>query len=734
MSDNDKLNQISDGAQFKTIVLKPGTDESAPWLRSLLGLKPVKEEELTFGQFLDRLKTQPYIAETAASLLVRAIETSGEVDIDQVPAARRPYLRRLKQQGIIAYKAFDHVRGSQRIVHKLINHLRAAAANGYQVFQAVALRGGPGSGKGLLGNACKDVLESQIVYVLPTCPVHENPLNLLTLLPLAVQQKIGEGLGVPGLLEKLLAVAGKPCQDCWKAIMEGKDANNPPNLFDVPVHAVRISSRKFGIATWSPSGKGQGCSLYSALLRGSRGIVDMPELFTVTEPAKGEASELDILIEATNDRAIPLAGSCGTEDAQGRAPIDAVLLGQTNLGSMAEFLKKAMDPNRYQRRFNVLDVPYITSVTEEEFAYRDHLAKMKALPHIDPMALKMAALLAVISRLKKDHEVDVVTRARMYDGEDLLVEKKSSSTRSSSGSSGYWSTSTSSSTKTEKEFWTVQQFWAEAGEDEGMFGVNIPDMLAIVSQAVDFYMKRKPQFLSSLRMIRFLKARIDEMNRRPNLTDKDKEVLKNCMEFLKFARFKGDDPGLIEREYRRVLKRELLAVFAPDYESRAEEIYQRYQLHARFAAQGLTEFPDPKNRSRKIQVDTDFLNKVDEAMGLDSWGDDRIQFRRAFDAEILAKTQEHSKKRESGDPSAQDEATLTINWKTLPKLEAGIRKMLNDDVEKQIERILSPAVFQLNEQEQKHREESLERFRALGYTEDSLEEALQYVKDFELWK
>mgnify|MGYP003384811737 CR=1 FL=1 len=707
-------------------------------LRSLLELKPVKEEDLTFGQFLARLKDQPHIAETAPSLLVRAVESLGEVEIDKVPAARRPYLRRLKQQGIPSYKAFDHVRGSQRIVHALLKHWRAAASNGYQLFQAVALRGGPGSGKGLLANACKDVLEDAIVYVLPTCPVHENPLNLLTLVSPASLKAIAAEVGISDtVLEKMLAVAGKPCQDCWKAIMDGKDAKNPPNLLDVPVQAMRLSSRKFGIATWSPAPEGQGCSLYSAILRGSRGIVDMPELFSVTQPAQGQVSELDILIEATNDRSIALAGRCSSEDAQGRAPIDAVLIGQTNLGSMNEFLRIAKDPNRYQRRIKPIDVPYITSVTEEEFAYRDQLARMKALPHIDPMALKMAALLAVISRLKKEHEVDVVTRARMIDGEDLLVEKKApAKTASSSSSGGYWGTTASASStpavKSEKVYWTVDQFLAETGEDEGMYGMNLPDMLSVVSQAVDFYLKRNPQFLSSLRMIRFLRARVDEMGRRANLSEKDKEVIKNCLEFLKFARFKSDEPGLIEREYRRVLKRELLAVFAPDYETRAEEIYQKYQLNARFHAQGLKEFPDPKNRSRKLQVDSEFLDKVDTSMGLELWGEDRPQFRRALDAEILSKTQEHAAKLLSGDPSASEE--LTINWKTLPRLEAGIRKMLNDEVEKQIERILSPAVFQLNEQEQKHREESLQRFRALGYTEDSLEEALQYVKDFELWK
>ncbi len=46
------------------------------------------------------------------------------------------------------------------------------------------------------------------------------------------------------------------------------------------------------------------------------------------------------------------------------------------------------------------------------------------LSHLDPMTLKIAALLAVISRMKKEQEVDIVSRARMYDGEQLVVEMK----------------------------------------------------------------------------------------------------------------------------------------------------------------------------------------------------------------------------------------------------------------------------------------------------------------------
>ncbi len=698
-------------------------------LRTLLSLKPIKAEELSFGEYLRRLKTEPAIAETAASLLVRATEASGE--FNKALPEQLPYLRMLKQFGITAYNAFAHVRGSQRTVHRILNHLRAAAVNGYQLRQALILRGGPGSGKSFLADALKDVLEGQLIYTVAGCPVHENPLNLLTLLPAETVKALGKELGVEQVIADNLSVAGRPCQHCWKQLMDGKDENNPPNLFDVPIQVMRISCREFGVSTWTPAAPGQGTRLSSALARGSRGIIDMPEIFSVAQPAQGQASELDVLLEVTNDRRMPASADGET---QGYLPFDGVLIGQTNHGAWDAFIKSQKDPNKFTRRFHVMDVPYILSVTEEELAYRDFIGQMKERPHIDPMALKMAALLAVISRMKKTHDVDIVSRARMYDGENLVITKKTGSESSRDtlplGGWGEAASTSKSRARQEKEYFTVLDLWRDAGEDEGMYGLNMADMLSTVSQAIDFYMKRKPQFLSSLRMISFLRAKVMEMSKKPGLTDKEKEVISNCLEFLKPATSKTEKPGIIEEEYRRILRRELFSVVAPDFDTRAGEIFQRYREHAKHFSQGAKYFMDANDRSHKVNVDTDFLDTVDRWCGV-TGEEDRGKARLALEADLLDLIRDNARRLKAGDDSASEK--FELSWQSLPRLEKGIRAMLNEEIVKKVEKILRPE-FELKDDELKHRKESLERFRALGYSEQSLEEALQYIQDYELWK
>jgi predicted Ser/Thr protein kinase len=737
------------------------------------------------------LKDTPEIADTAAATLVRAIESKGEVDIKTAPEALRPYLSMLKRMGVPSWKAFKRVKGSQRTVARILNNLRAAAANGYQLRLAYLLKGGPGSGKSLLADAFKDCLENEIVYAVKDCPVHENPVNLLNLLPSEriddiaemleltdkhrIEQAKQEGKGnkpKPSLRD-LMATSGQPCQICWSQIMEGAKDGEKPDLLKVEVQALRLSSRKFGIATWSKD-----CTLATALRKGSRGVVDMPEIFGSAAAGgnqSGSVDELDLLLEATNDRRIP-AGCSSDEghdckDHEGHAghdhkkvkvsrsgfePLDCVMIGQTNDGSYERFIKEQADPNKFTRRLQIINVPYVTSVSSEESEYSEFIESMRDKPHFDPMTLKIAALLAVISRMKKEQEVDIVSRARMYDGEQLVVEMKNPTAAANDqygralGTGGPYGGNTTE--KKEVRYWSVGQFWAEAGEDEGMYGLNMPAMLKLMSEAVELSLRAPngpsasspanspngERCISTLEMLTFLRARVAQLQKTPGLTKKEEEVLKNCTEYLKAPTSIESKAGLIEEEYRRVLRRQFLDVMAPDFDRRATEIFERYRIHARAFSSGEKKCKEMveqggKKVERLVDVSTDFLSDIERWMSITS-SNDREVFRRSVETQItpfLIAAVELKEQEVGGENSGVDKIELT--WRSLPKLADGIRAKLNDETTKKLGRLLKSEIS-LNDEDKVLRREALDRFSKLGYCEHCRQVALTYFNDYQLWK
>jgi predicted Ser/Thr protein kinase len=726
-----------------------------------LDLKPQTLEPMTVGQFLIELKDHPDRASTAHSLLVRAVDALGEVDIDNEPPQRQPRLRMLKELGYKLYKAFDLVRGSQRTVHEQMEHLRAAESGGYQLFLAMIIKGPPGSGKSMLVEKYKEALEGHIVYSIAGCPVHENPINLLTLLTPAARKKLAEKLGLtekeakknkhPSLKDMLL-VAGKPCKHCWNAVMEAKDANDPekstnPNeaLLRLKVIPQRLSARRFGISTKTPTG-----SIASTIVRGNRGLVDMGELFDGTSsPVKGGgvSPALLPLLDATNDRKllgansqvpqVPKAGTPGGDCDIGpgsagtdEVPVDAVLIGQTNEGAYKQFISALdKDAGKVTRRIHVFTFPYNTSVTEEELAYKDQIERLREVPHLDPMALKLLALLAVVSRLDKTNDVDVVKRARIYDGEKLQVKRSGNAPGVNDAKVGQ--------TADHPEYWTAKDLWAQAGEAEAINGLDMTVMFNLLSEIIErsLHEKRFEKCVSSYELLTFLRERVAEMEKSDGFTEAQKEVLKRCRtQFLVSAR-KGDKPGELESEYQRLLVRQVYEIAAPDFERRAEETFVRYNRHANAWAIGndlVIEPDDAGGRPREVGVDLTFLNKVENQMDLLTITA-KENHRRGLEGEIMKHTRElreRFKLCQEGD--CED---IDINWRTLPKLADGIRRMLNGETRARLETLLKKPIELPNESEEDKllRERLNTKFAELGYCPHCLSQALEYFKINELW-
>lgn len=726
-------------------------------LEELLGLKPLVAETMSFPEFLSSLKEHPERADTAAALFVRAVKSLGEENIDEAHPERQPYLRMLRSMKIPSYKAFAGVRGSQRVVARLMKFYESAAQNGYQLRQMLVLCGGPGSGKSFLVDHMVRALEGQIVYAVQGCPEHESPMNLLKLLTseerLAISDKLGmierDGAGkiTCDKLDDLLKVAQEPCAHCFRTVMgvdrhdescktggsEGEQAlgNATPNLASFKVEALRLSSRNAGISVWTPSAPDQGCSLPVAIRQGNRGVVRMQEAFDAKGAEAGSVSQLQVLLEATEGRRMPASAvSCGS--SAGFIPLDQMQVVETNEGAWLRFVKDQEDPGKWHRRGQVFVMDYNTVVCEEVAAYAAFIKQLKQVPALDPLVLQLLATAAVASRMKDDVEggPTLAQRIRMYNGEPLLLEKKSSSINERPNNPWFGGAASlgasAKPTDAQSKTYSVSDLWTAAGEDEGRFGIDFGFMLSSVSQLCELGLQAKHQSVTALAAVSYLKARVERELTRPGLTDASKKIFERSKKHLTMLMSKYGTVELIESEYRRLLKAQVLSAFSPDYEARAEDMFRKYHKHAVEWGKGKDKVFDERH-NRMLSIDIGHLQKLETAMGKS--GDDAANFRRSLESEFIELMREAAASLEGEEKL--DKSIFT--WETHPEIKKAIKKILDDEIALKVQTILGDET-NLSEADRQLRSESIERFDRFGYNEPCRKVALAYFKEFELWK
>lgn len=740
-------------------------------LSELLGLKPLVAGTISFSDFLGSLKEHPERADTAAALFVRAVKSLGEENIEDAHPDRQPYLRMLRAMKLPSYNAFAGVRGSQRVVARLMKFYESAAQNGYQLRQMLVLCGGPGSGKSFLVDQMVRAMEGQVVYTVAGCPEHENPINLLKLLSpearLAISDKLGmverdsAGKVTKDGLEDLLKVAQEPCAHCFRAVMgldrdaashqghdckvgcheeggESHESAATPNLSTFKVDALRLSSRNAGISVWTPSAPDQGCSLPVAIRQGNRGIVRMQEAFDAKGAEAGAVSQLQVLLEATEGRRMPASAvSCGS--SAGFIPLDQMQVVETNEGAWLRFVKDQEDPGKWHRRGQVFVMDYNTVVCEEVAAYQGFIKQLKAVPGLDPLVLKLLATAAVASRMKEEVEgggPSLAQRIRMYDGEPLILEKKSSSINAKpnpwfGGAAGLGGSAKPQNEAAEKNY-SVTDLWVAAGDDEGRSGLDFGFMLSSVSQLCELGLQTKFKSITALSAVGYLKARVERELQRPGLPDAQKKVLERSKKHLSMVTSRYGSVELIESEYRRLLKAQVLQAFSPDYETRADDMFRKYHKHATEWGKGKDKVFDERH-NRMLAIDVALLQRIETAMGKS--GDDAANFRRSLESEFIELMRDAASANTAGgaEGEAQPLNKDIFTWETHPELKKAIKKILDDEIALKVEKILGDDT-NISDEDRKLRSESIERFDALGYNEPARKVALAYFKEFELWK
>jgi len=719
----------------------------------LLGLQPLVEESIPLWEFLKSLKEHPERVDTASARLLRAIKDRGIVKPEDVEPSRRPYIQLMTDLKIPVYRAFDMVRGSQRFVQRFINHYESAAGGGYQGRQAMVWLSGPGAGKTMLGDAVSQLMEGADIWVVEGCPIGENPLNLLTLLSAEQLKKIGEALDLGttvnedgtsrDVFEQLLLTAQPPCDHCFKTIMgiTGGDTVGTPNLSKVKVQRIRMSSRTQGVAVWSPPADGSVTAgdLHSALVHANRGVARLLEAFSANGVREGSVSELSLLLEATDSKRIPSGGSSATDLGHGWTHLDQNIIIESNPGAWKKFLESQLDRDAYVRRTRVLYMPYNTVVSEEEQAYKDALRSLKKRPEFDPLALRMMAFLAVASRMVNDQSktsgIDLATRVRLYDGEPIVLSKTFSAIAEKPGIYDTYGSALSTGTgaKTDEvRTLTVEDIWRMAGDDEGKSGLNMGFMLAALSRVCEAVNSTPKKVGPALTVMGMLHQIIDMASKVPDISKEARDVYDRCKLFLKPLGAKtaasNDGESVIEAEYRRLLRNQFLSVFAPDYVSSATTLSDKYWEHALASAQAKEVF-DPETK-RKQAVDVPFLSKLETAMGMT--GDEGSRFRASLVTEKADLIREQLKR--DLNKGSSSEGPLKITWDLHPQIKKGISKILDEQIATKVSKLLTTEFGGLSAEEEKLRDESLERLKALGYSDATLKVALRYFKDNELWK
>lgn len=749
-------------------------------LNNLLKLTPLTDPPLNYAEFLMELKDHPERADTAPALILRAIKALGEEKIeDELDPERRQFLMTLKDVGIPSLLAFKHVCGSQRFALSVLNFLTAAGSNGAQLKKMMIVEGGPGAGKDFFGDGIERALSRGAkVFAVKGCPDHENPINLLKLLEDEQLKALAEATGLGTGLFDILAVAGDPCQHCYTKVKGTLDApTENPTLECIEVEAIRVSKRSAGVSEWKP---GENCSLIASLRRGNRGYISLPDVFIKRELKPGEADERLILLDATQYRRLP-AASDGCADASASAPLDAFIMATTNRKALEDFLNTLPDKDAFTGRSTLLKFPYNLVRVEEVRAYQQEMSRYKVLANFDPLALKMIATLAVISRYavpgSGEAFIHPVERLRLLQGESIQVKARPASEWTAVwGTSGSTSTSYSNdrfSGSSAKPAETTSHLGPEAlpvpadatinaglvwrliGKDEGLQGLDMRFMLGLLSQINEIGLKSKHKAVSALEAIGLLRMAVANSLSQSNLTDAQKGVLKRCQKWLggevtnqnDWNKSATDRPEIIEAEYRRMLKQQILQVFCADYAKQAQSLYESYRAHASGFAQG-----DKIVRLKgvgQVPVDTSVLDDLDRyrlgKTAFASLSEEDKKFRGALET-LLDESREKFVRENLGDTASElSEDELRVrrieimkrfveSWETIPELANAIRAKLDEKVGKAVEKLLTTEVTSdLSDIEQAALAHAKQTLTELGYSEALQKPVLEYAKRVKVW-
>jgi serine protein kinase len=316
--------------------------------------------------------------------------------------------------------------GIHAALGRVVEYFKAAAAGSEVGRRLLLLLGPPSGGKSSLVIMLKRGLEEYshtddgALYALTGSPLHENPLNLVPA-SLRAEFRATYGVDISGELSphSQMRLAHEFEGDFMKFPVErvfiseaarvgvGTYAPHDPTTADIAdlVGSVDLSK----VSQYGDEGDPRAWSWSGAVYAASRGLLEMIEILKV------KREFLYLLLTLTQEKNVKVA----------RFPLihlDETILAHTNLAEFRKFLQEKENEALLDRMV-IIQVPYTLSYKEEARIYQKLISSAPTFRdvHLDPHALQVAAVFAVLTRLEQSERdsLDSSKKARLYAGEDV---------------------------------------------------------------------------------------------------------------------------------------------------------------------------------------------------------------------------------------------------------------------------------------------------------------------------
>src|SRR5687767_3480205 len=320
----------------------------------------------------------------------------------------------------------DELYGIDGTIERVFDYFKAAAAGSEVGRRLLLLLGPPSGGKSSMVILLKRGLEAYshtdagALYGIHGCPVHESALHLV---PHTLRGQFRSTYGVD--------VGGELCPYCASRLQHEFNGD----FMQVPVQRIFISEAgRVGVGTYAPhdpttadiadlvgsvdlskvsefgdEGDPRAWSWSGAVFAASRGLLEMIEILKV------KREFLYLLLTLTQEKNVKVS----------RFPLihlDETIVAHTNFAEFRKFLQEPENEALLDRMV-IIQVPYTLDYKEEARIYRKLCSSTQAFRqvHLDPHALHVAAVFAVLSRLSdsEEREADNVKKLRLYAGEDV---------------------------------------------------------------------------------------------------------------------------------------------------------------------------------------------------------------------------------------------------------------------------------------------------------------------------